>query len=100
MVRALGAWDVESYVGEALGLGSWDNEELVRPPLVRAMWEMEWEAQVYVSQIRCGSPLQMGGREPSNGEETMEAWASQGDRGFRNEQIGCAKWKQGLEGFK
>ena len=33
----------------------------------------------------------MGGREPSNGEETMEAWASQGDGGFRNEHIGRAK---------
>ena len=35
-------------------------------------------------QVRCGSHLQMGGHEASNGEKTMEVGALQGDGGFRN----------------
>ena len=93
MVEALGAWDVESCGEEALGLRLRDSEESVWPPPIRAMSEMEWEAQVCVPQVRCGSPLQMGGREAANGEKTMEAGASQGDGGFHNGHMGCAKWK-------
>ena len=100
MVGASGAWDVESCGVEALGLGLRDSEESVWPLLIHAMLEMEWEARVYVPQVRYGSPLQMGGRGASNGEKTMEAGVSQGDGGFRNGQMVCAKWKQGLEGFK
>ena len=32
--------------------------------------------------VAVGSPME---------RKSMEAWASQGDGGFRNEQIGCAK---------
>ena len=100
MVGASGAWDVESCGDEALGLGLRDGEESVWPPLIRAKSEMEWEARVCVLQVRCGSPLQMGGRGASNEEKTIEVGVSQGDGGFRNGQMECAKWKQGLEGFK
>ena len=30
----------------------------------------------------------------------MEAWALQGDGCFHKEQMGRAKWIQGMEGFK
>ena len=41
MVEASGAWDVESYGDEALGLGLRHSEESVWPSLIRAMSKME-----------------------------------------------------------
>ena len=92
MVGASGAWDVESWGEQALGLGSRESEESVWPPLIRAMSQMEWKARVCVLQVWWGSPLQMGGRKASNGEKrwkfgrckVMEAFAM-GRWGVRNE---------------
>ena len=37
---------------------------------------------------------------PPMEKKSMESWTSQGDGGVRKEQMGRAKWVQGLKGFK